>query len=215
MTKKYIVAIFLTISSLYSQNKILFSVSPGLSLYNSENAMKVTGNHKVDWLFGVGVGLQGAKLLEENIYLEYNLTYRKVKRAIELPQFDQMSPTLIGTYGADLTLSLHNFDFGVIQKVNETLRLNYGPTLSVVNRSFYTEASPTFEDRLASLCVGLNCSIDLISPPSDNQEGHFFYSNVKIRYIHSLLFDARGRNLDNYYQSFLFAQLNIGLGYNL
>ena len=215
MTKKYIVAMLLAISSVYSQNKICFSLSPGLSLYNSENSMKVTGNNKVDWLLGIGVGLQGAKLFEENISLEYNFTFRKVNRAMDYQQANEMSPTQIASYDADLILYFHNFDFAVITNVTKTLRLIYGPTLSFVNRSFYTDASPTFEDRLASLCVGLNCSVDMIAPPSGNDESPFFYSNIKIRYLHSILFDARGRNLDNYYQSFLFAQLNIGLGYGL
>jgi hypothetical protein len=74
--------------------------------------------------------------------------------------------------------------------------------------------SNNIDDRLVSLCLGVNASLNFHVPFGSGSSYPFFYSSLKFRYLHSLWFDVRGRDVSNYYQSFVFSQLNLGIGYN-
>jgi hypothetical protein len=125
-------------------------------------------------------------------------------------------PEIIGTFPADLILACNNVDFAVYFKANDWLSFSTGPTISFVTRSIVIDDLPysppeSFEDKLASLCLGVNGSVSIEVPLQTGSQYIFLFSSVKLRYLHSVWFDAKGRKLDNYYQSFLFSQLNVGL----
>ena len=126
-------------------------------------------------------------------------------------------------YYRGFKFSLNNFDFGIKDNIIEDLSYAFGPTVAFVSRSFVIDDAPrkpgetlsnNIDDRLVSLCAGVIASLNLQIPFSTGSNYLFFYSSLKFRYLHSLWFDARGRNMSDYYQSFLFSQLNLGLGYN-
>lgn len=220
--KKYILIIFLVISSLHSQSRIIFSLNPGESIYNSENSMKLMSDKKINWLPGLSMAYERENVFGYFLHVEYNLIYRKIDNVI---QFTRTSPGpgyFIEYYGADFILSIHSIDIAVNNKINDWASFSIGPTISLVYRSFVVDDMPglgeqsapqNLDDRLASLCLGLNGSISAEVPFSNGNEYVFFFTGLKLRYIHSIWFDDRGRNVGNYYQSFLFSQVNIGLGY--
>jgi hypothetical protein len=198
-------------------------MNPGLSLFNSENSMKLIGDKSIDWFPGMSIGYERDNLWGYNLYCEYNITYKKVEDVIVWSRTAPDSPDIIDTYGSNLVLSLYNFDFGIKDNIIEDLSYAFGPTVAFVSRSFVIDDAPrnpgetlsnNIDDRLVSLCAGVNASLNLQILFSTGSNYLFFYSSLKFRYLHSLWFDARGRNVSDYYQSFLFSQLNLGLGYN-
>lgn len=200
-------------SPLYAQNKILISYNPGMSLHNSENSTKIIGDKHIAWFPGISLAYATENLWGLNVLLEYNYSSKRI--------YDVQ--TLATTSSADLILTCNNFDVAVYYKANEWLSFAAGPTMSLVNRTIVIDnllasglenVEKSFEDRLVSFCLGVNGSVSIEVPLQTAAQYVFFFSNVKLRYLHSVWFDDRGRNLSNYYQSFLFGQLNIGLGYN-
>ncbi|MCW8960965.1 MAG: hypothetical protein OQK29_05330, partial [Ignavibacteriaceae bacterium] len=71
-----------------------------------------------------------------------------------------------------------------------------------------------FVDRLASFNIGINGLINMRIPLSKNAEYWYFYSGLKIRYLHGLFYDEGLRDLENYNQNFVTAILTIGIGYS-
>lgn len=207
---------------LSAQNKIFVSYNPGASLYNSENSTKTIGDKHIDWFPGFSVAFATENLSALNLFFEYNCTYRRIEEVQKFAITD-MSPEIVNYTYADLMFLFHNVDLDVYYKANQWLSIYIGPTISWVNRTYVIDdlpASPvenidkTFEDRLASLCLGANASVSVEIPLQNDVRYIFFFSNLKYRYLHSVWFDDRGRDLSNYHQKFLFSQLNIGLGYN-
>jgi hypothetical protein len=223
MINKSILIIFLLVSSLYSQNKIYLSVNPGENLYSSENSMKMLEDKKIQWLPGLSIGYERGNIWGYILYFEYNYSYRKIDGVLSWARTGPDSPEIIATFGSDYVLSINNFDIGIKYNLTDNLSCAIGPTIAFVSRSFVIDEFPyipgetvsnNIDDRLVSVCAGINASLNLQIPFSSGSNYMFLYSSLKFRYLHSLWFDARGRNVDNYYQSFLVSQLNLGLGYN-
>ena len=95
-----------------------------------------------------------------------------------------------------------------------------GPTISLAHRTISLDIPALavqsngryFEDRLVSYCAGANGSVTLELPISSGTPGAFVLLNLKLRYLQSFRFDARGRDLDNYHQSSLVGQFGMGCG---
>jgi hypothetical protein len=224
MTKNIVVLVLLLFCfPLHAQNKILLSYNPGLSLYNSENSMNIIGDKSISWIPGFSVAYEIEDLWGQNFQLEYNYINTRIEDVQEFVWTGPSGPDVMGTYASDLILSCHNVDIAVYYNTDKWLNFAAGPTLSFVNRSIVIDDIPGYtqenlpgslEDRLLSLCLGVNGSINIQIPLYTASQYVFLFSSLKVRYLHSIWFDKRGRNLDNYYQSFLSAQLNIGLGYS-
>jgi hypothetical protein len=197
-------------------------VNPGLSLFNSENSMKIIGDKSIVWFPGFSVGYERENVWGYNFYFEYNVTYNKVADVLSFARITPDSP-VIDSWGADLILSLNNIDVGIKDDLTDNLSYAFGPTVTFAGRSFVIDNAPripgetlsnNIDDRLVSLCLGVNTYFYFQVPFSSGTSYPFFFSSLKFRYLHSVLFDKRGSNVDNYYQSFLFSQLNLGIGYN-
>ncbi len=220
--KKYILTILLIYSSSYSQTRFMYSINPGLSIDNSENDMDLTKEKKFRWLPGMSLAYERENVLGYCLHLEYNLTYWKLDNVIEFARTGPAGPEIIDYYGADLILAINNIDVAIRKDVNDWASYTLGPTFSLVYRSFVMEdpfasaqegTSLGIDDRLASLCLGINASLNAEVPFSNAEEYWFFFTSLKARFIHSIWFDDRGRKLDNYYQSFFYSQIHIGLGF--
>jgi hypothetical protein len=220
MKNKLLFIMLLIYSSSVSQTKTMASFNPGSSLYNSENSMRTIGSKTIGWFRGFSVAFEKENFWGIDVHGEYCYAYSKTQDVINYNRTNS-SGIVIGTTGADLIIAIHNIDLAVIYHINSWLSISGGPSLGLTYRTLkidnLSESAQqnvfySFEDRLASLCGGVNGSINLELPLQGNSEYFFLYSSLKLRYLHSLLFDKRGRNLDNYYQSFLSGQLNIGVG---
>jgi hypothetical protein len=110
-------------------------------------------------------------------------------------------------------LSLNTLDISINGKLGDIFSYGFGPSFSVVNRSIIIDHD-NFIDRLASFNIGLIGLIDMRIPFSDNMDYLYFYSGLKFRYLHGFFYDEGLRDLDDYEQNFVTANLAIGIGYN-
>jgi len=224
--KKYIAlftVLFLCVP-LYAQQKVSLSYNPCLSLYNSENSTKTISGKNIDYIPSFSIAYENKHLLGTDIIIEYNYS------SVKLSAVQEFRPTSSGPtippvmWTVDYYLAWHNIDFGNNYEITKWLSFSIGPSISLVYRTIsivdlyrttIEEEVPatSFDDRLASICAGLNCSGNIEFPLQDNEQYFFLFSRIKCRYLHSVLFDSRGRNLGSYYQSFLSGQINIGVGY--
>jgi len=221
MIKKTIFIVALIFSCTHGQNIFIVSVNPGEYLYNSENDMHITDDRKVRWFPGLSLSFEKENVLGYNIQMEYSFVYFESMRNIKFYKKESETEPNTLLY-ANYFLTGHNYDLSIVSKLSESFNFYVGPSLAVYNRTIdygypYNDpeiAALNLHDRLVSVCVGINAAINMKYPFSKAPRHFFFYSGLKVRYLHSILFDNRGRNTANYYQSFLTAQLNIGLGYN-
>jgi hypothetical protein len=211
--------------SLPAQEKILFTLNPGSSLYTSENSSKVIGKKEINFINGGSIGYESPDLFGMNMRIIYDLAFARVNDIQTFTVASEKTPEPIATIGADYLLYLNSVDLAVPLEVNGVLTLWIGPSASWGNRSIIIDglswnseelnAKTRFEDRLATLCAGLNCSISMETPLTDGPSHLFFFAALKMRYLASVWVDARGRNVENYQQQFLTGQFNLGLGYTL
>jgi len=222
MIKKILFVVVLFSLYLNAQNKIMVSVNPGYYLNNSENSMHITDDHKVGWAPGVSVAYEKENVFGLDVRLEYNFVYSGITGVMTFIRTGPDSPEPIGTSNANYFLTSHNYDLSIIYKLEDYFSVSAGPSFAIFNRTFeyddvlFSEINnaPNLYDKLVSYCIGINGGLNYELPLSAGKNYYFFYSELKLRYLHSIMFDSRGRNTSNYYQSFLTAQLNLGVGYN-
>lgn len=216
--------VFTSSSVVPAQDRVLFTLNPGASLYNSENSMKTIGDKSVGWFPGLSIGYQTERLLGLNLRCEYEYAHSRVRDALEFTVTSPSGLEPLATFPAHLLLSTHSIDLEALYGLNMWLGVAFGPSFAFVTRTLQIVGIPNgesrpgtrdFEDRLASFCVGLNGSFTMGFPAKPEAGTVFFVSSVRLRYLHSLFFDKRGRPLDNYYQSFLNGQMQLGIGYCL
>ena len=207
---------------LHAQDRVFLSLNPGVSLSNSENSMKVVGDKQIHWMPGVGLAYETPLPWNFDLNIEYNYIYARVN-AVTMNHVVTPENVPIADLPEDLVLTYHNFDINAVFGRTRSLRSSVGPTVAYVGRSIQMHLlnpsaqeplSSTFEDRLQSLCLGANISVNFDFPLEDAGSGFFIFTHFKFRYLHSVWFDDRGRKLDNYFQEFLTAQVNLGAGYS-
>ncbi|MEO8233283.1 MAG: hypothetical protein ABI638_13445 [Ignavibacteriota bacterium] len=216
--KIYIVSIllfvFLLISSSFSQNQITVKPAIGLYLYNSENSLKVMGDKNYLLNYGFEVSYEKKDLYGCDIKVDYSYIYSSFDNILEFEFYDP-SPDPIPNrfFYSDVALSLHNFDLSLKGDIDNYFSYGFGPSFSFINRAYAIDRYD-FIDRLASFAIGLNSSIDVKYPLTDDEQYLFLIGSLKFRYLYGLLYDKGLRDLSNYNQHFLTANFTIGLGYN-
>ena len=209
-------------NTLQAEERLLFSLDPGWSLYNSENSLKTMEEGSLGWTPGFSIGFETDSLWGLALRAEYAYARSVAIGAMQFIVTGPGGPQATGTYGADVIFTTHNMDVAVATRPVEYFSLAGGPTLSLAHRTIdlttprldQTSQSRHFVDRVASLCAGLNASVNLEVPLGEGDQYFFFLSSLKLRYLYSLWFDKRDRNLDDYYQESILGQLSIGLGYS-
>jgi hypothetical protein len=152
-----------------------------------------------------------------DLMIEYNYAGIKLGDVQEFESSGSGVVLVTRTSIADYYRTWHNIDLALNFELNKWLSFSLGPTVSATYRTIsyvsLWNQTYSFDDRVASLCAGLNSSFNVEVPLLDGERYLFLFSRVTFRYLHSLLFDARGRNLDNYSQEFITGQVNVGAGF--
>jgi len=203
-----ILIVIVFINCVHSQNQVSIRPIIGVYIYNSDNASKVMGEKNFLIQYGFGFNYESENVLDYNLQIEYSFLFSKRDNTLE---FVKGGPEPTGYFYTDVSLYNHNLDFSLKDDLLEWLSIGIGPTLSVVNRSVEIEG---FEDRLASFCLGINGLLQIVIPFSDISKDWFFTGSAKIRYLHGIWYDKKGRNLDDYSQNYLTSNFSIGLGYD-
>jgi len=212
MIKKTIFIVALIFSCTHGQNSFIVSVNPGEYLYNSENDMHITDAKKVRWFPALSLSFEKENVLGYDIQMEYSFVYFGAIKNITFTIVEPETEPNTFLY-ANYFLTGHNYDLSLVLKLSESTNFYIGPSLAVYSRTIdYSSpvnaqeiAAHNLHDKLVSVCVGINAAINMKYPFSKDPRHFFLYSGLKVKYLHSILFDSRGRKTDNYYQSFLTA----------
>ncbi|MBI5471359.1 MAG: hypothetical protein HY961_03340 [Ignavibacteriae bacterium] len=203
-----------------AQGKVRISYNPGMSLFNSENSMRTMGEKTIGWFPGMSVAYEGAKVFGLNVGFEYDYSRTSIDHVLEFLKTSANGQPLESLW-SDFALTVHGVDIFSVININGWLSLAIGPSIFHVTRLIeIDELRPVgnvgarrFEDGLVSICAGANGAATVQIPFEEGDDYFFFFSSLKLRYLHSIWFDKRGRNVDNYYQSFLVGSICLGVGY--
>ena len=202
----------------FTQNRLSVNVGPGYYLLNSENSNKVVGDKRFKWFFHFGFTYGRENLFGHNLLFEYSFHQITKDDAIVFVRTDPSPDPYIGAFGANLTLTNHNFDFDLAGTINNLIAYGAGPSFVITNRLVETNEEAFGEhnlfDKLASSGIGLNTFLNFSIPFSESEHYFFFTSNIKLRYTHSIWFDEGNRKLDDYSQDFITTELLMGIGYS-
>lgn len=217
---KRLLLLFVVLSTpMWAQQTLLLALDPGLNIYNSENSLKTIGDKDLDWSPGFSVGYEGVYLWGVALRLECSYTRSSAHNALGFAITSSSGPEPIASFGSDLSFTTYNLDIAALVQPEPFLILAIGPTLALAHRTIEFTEPPTeefsaiyFQDRLASLCLGVNGAADFRIPLGNIPQHLFLFAGIRLRYLHSVLFDKRGRNLGNYSQSQFFGRLSVGLG---
>lgn len=164
--------------------------------------------------YGFELSYENKNLFGYDIQFSYSYLYSSIDHLLK---FDFYSPAPIPQpnrfFYSDVSLSLNTLDMSINGDLGEFFSYGLGPSFSIVNRSVIFERY-NFVDRLASFNIGLIGLINMRIPFSKSIEYWYFHTGMKIRYLHGFFYDEGLRDLDDYDQNFVTANLAIGIGYN-
>lgn len=215
MMKKILAAILICFSAygfVSAQARIELNGGYGYYLSNSENATRIMNGRTFRSSYLFGLSFQKDNIWGMNFGLEYNYSQASIDKVFRNPVFENTIDNLVGYTEAKMTLITHNFDLTYRQNLVHNFSAGLGPSFVIVNRVF--EYGPWLYDKLASSGIGLNIYMDY-SLPLTSHNDFYFISRLKVRYMHSVWFDEGIRDLSNYKQEFVTAQLSAGLAYSL
>ena len=202
-----------------AQNQITVSPVGGVYLYNSENSLPVMGDENYLLNYGFEVGYRNKNLFGFTIQLDYSYLYSGIDSVLKFVITNEWGPD--NAFYSNVSLSLNTIDISVIGNLGKIFSFGFGPTFSIVNRSInvenpyaFDEEYKQFEDRLASFNIGVIGLVDMRIPFSQKTNYWYFYSGLKMRYLHGFFYDEGLRDLDDYDQNFVIINLAIGIGYN-
>lgn len=206
-------------SAVLAQTQVTISYNPGISFYCSENSLKIMGNKELKGNNGFSLAYRNDQFL--NLFpidIEYSYLYSRINDVQTFYITGTANASPPASYTADLIFQWHNLDIDVHYPLFPMFSFSLGPSVSYAGRTFAIDhfASldlPAFTDRLQSLCLGMNISLNGELPLQNSGRYFFLLVHAKMCYLHSIWFDDRGRNLENYHQTFLLGRLNLGIGY--
>ncbi len=181
----------------------------GLYIYNSENSLPLLRNGKFIGGYGIDASVIRSTDGPYGLALDVQYFRSNAKSPLTFTQTGEFGITFHGR----VALDQFSADVGVRRSLAGWLQVGLGPSIAVESRTVEIP-NAGIADRLDSYCLGLNAVAAATMPFHEtSNRGFFWYYTVKLRYLHSIFFDARGRDLSDYSQSFLTASLGAGIGY--
>lgn len=199
----------------FSQAKyrIAAQVVGGLYAVNSEDALPFLQDRK--FIGGYGIDASIIRQTEKGcgLYLDVEYFRSNASGPLVFNVTPGLGPNTVNTFHGKVSLDQFSVDIGPRYQLTRWLQAGFGPSFAMESRSVDVPYAG-IADRLDSYCLGLNAVAAATLPFHETgNRGFFWYYTLKLRYLHSIFFDARGRNLSNYSQSFLTASLGAGIGY--
>ncbi len=183
---------FIPFANSPAQNQITVSPVIGLYLYNSENSLPVMGDENYLLNYGFELSYRIKNLFGFTFQVDYSYLYSGIDSVLKFIVTNELEPNQ--AFYSDVSLSLNTIDISVIGNFGKIFSFGFGPSFSIVNRSInvenpydFDEEYRHFEDRLASFNIGIIGLVDMRIPFSDKNNYWYFYSGLKIRYLHGFL----------------------------
>jgi hypothetical protein len=213
VTLFFSILVFIPFANSPAQNQITVSPVIGLYLYNSENSLPVMGDENYLLNYGFEISYRNKNLFGWIVQVDYSYLYSGIYDVLTFVKTNEGGPDPTRLYHSDVSLSLNNLDISLIGNLGNTFSFGFGPSFSIINRSITVEYYD-FVDRLASFNIGVIGLIDIRIPLSTNSNYWYFYTGLKFRYLHGFYYDEGLRDLEDYNQNFVTANLALGIGYN-
>lgn len=205
---------FCLISSGFSQTRyrIAGQAVGGLYVFNSENRLPITSDGK--FIAGYGANLSISRSFVGPYDMALDIQYFRSNADGPLAfNYSLAGAQTVSAYDGRLMLDQFSADVGLTRRVTASLMAGIGPSLAIVSRSVKVPYKE-LDDRLNSYCAGMSAVAGMTEPLGRSGQSRLYgYYTIKVRYLHSIFFDARGRALGNYSQDFLTASISIGVGY--
>jgi len=210
---------FIPFTNLLAQNQITVSPVIGLYLYNSENSLPVMGDGNYLLNYGFELSYRNKNLYGNIIQVDYSYLFSSEDNVLTFEIYDPSpNPNPNRFFYTDVSLSFNNLDISINGNLGSIFSFGFGPSFAILNRSIIVENADIdhedFVDRLASFNIGIIGLMDMRIPLSKNTEYWYFYSGLKFRYLHGFFYDEGLRDLEDYNQNFVTANLALGIGYN-
>ncbi len=209
-------ALLLFTTALSAQTSFQLQGSYGKFFSHSDNEIEITAQEDFDKAYGFGAVVQHG--LNRHYSLQMEISYHRSSEFEVLSVFaTDITGSQVGENTAtlkqasiplDLTLLFHSGALG----------LGAGASIANIQRTVHLESTlpgvdPT-DDRLSSVAIGFNGLIDYQIPLNSSKKIHVIPA-IKLRYLKTVWFDKKGRNLDNYEQNYTVGQVVIGLRFKL
>lgn len=184
----------------------------GLYVFNSENSLPLLENGKFIGGYGINASLGG--WLYKNYGLAVDIQYFRSNANSPLVfYYSDGTPGTVSAFYGRVALNEFSSDIDLRYFTTSWLQFGLGPTFAMISRTSEVPHA-NISDRLDSYCLGAHAVAAAILPLNKDKGGGFYwYYTLKLRYLHSLFFDARGRDLSGYHQAFLTTSLGAGVGY--
>ncbi|GBD87657.1 hypothetical protein BMS3Abin03_01591 [bacterium BMS3Abin03] len=160
---------------IYSQNKVSANFGYGIYLSNSENSTNLLGDNNFRSYLFYGISYKRETVLGLNLMFEYS--YHQITKNDVLVFVLQSDFGDSISFGTDVTLISHNFDFDYIGNIGDGFSYGIGPSFIISNRIVKVDRYD-FKDKLASSGLGVNGFIGFTVPLSKSK-------NCFLLYIHA------------------------------
>lgn len=187
----------------FAQHQVSARFMYGAYLYNSENDIRVTKDEDVRALVGgnLAYGYRLSPLF--SLSLSFTFLESNAQGVFSVPL------STGGSTPADMRLREYAVDIGVSYAITDWLEVRVGPSAAIINRSLLVE-SFVFEDQLSSKAIGFYGGGNAMIPIGS---GFAAVGGIVFRYLHAISFDAAGRRLDGYSQTYSSATASVGMVY--
>lgn len=197
-----------------AEYRIAAQVVGGIYAINSENTLPLLQGRK--FIGGYSADVSISRHIKKPYSLDLDVQYFRSNASKRLVYNVTLGegPQAVSRFYGKVALDQFSADLGLRRRLTDWLQAGFGPSLAIESRTVNVPYAG-IADRLDSYCLGLHAVAAASLPLTGvRSNGFFWYYTLKLRYLHSIFFDARGRDLSNYSQSFLTASLGAGIGYS-
>jgi len=194
-------AIFILVSE-YSLCQSLISTSGeyGYFLYHSDNSLPITESGDFVNHYGGNIGIETSLTSDYNIHFELGYFQANIDKLFDNPTVSLSNPNIITSQSATLIQRSFPVDLSISPKSSSKLKYALGISLAYTNREMQLpnnyQGIP-YVDRFNSYGIGANLIINYMFPFFDSDRFNLLCSS-KFRYIYSILYESKGRDLSGY-----------------
>jgi hypothetical protein len=212
-TLRYSAMLIIFSSHALCQSLILASGEFGYFPYHSDNSLPITETDNFSFYYGGTIGFETAVTPNYNIHVEVGYFQANIDKLFEYSGIFLSNPNSITTQSATLIQRSFPVDLSISPNSSSILKYALGISFVYTNREMqvpYKYPDDPFVDKFNSYGIGANLIIQSMFPLFGSDRFNIVCSS-KFRYIYSILYEGKGRDLSGYELDYY--QINISLGF--
>ncbi|NUN70939.1 MAG: hypothetical protein HUU02_14660 [Bacteroidetes bacterium] len=203
--------------SAFSQTTIFSSGDAGYFLYHSDNLLPITEDEDISFHYGGSVGVEMP--LSEDFMVRMEAAFFRTGTTTLFDNILIASPPSFTITTRSATLVQRTFPVDISLSPRTAAGLSYAAGISFAYTNRRTEfpfqsGMDPFIDAFNSFGIGVNGSIRSMFAVDD--DGRFLlFGALKLRYIHTVLYEGNGRDLSGYTLEYFHGHCSVGLAWRL